>query len=81
MILKISPTKISSTKEPISTKNTDINKIVIFDKVSFGKKGFKYFIGYKDAKYQRLVILYVYFYQKWLHIEKSLTKLSIYLSW
>ena len=28
----------------------DINKMVLSDKVSLGKKGFKYFIGYKDAK-------------------------------
>ena len=34
----------------ISIKNIDINKIVVSNKVSFGKKRFKYFIGYKDAK-------------------------------
>ena len=28
----------------------DINKIVVSDKVSFGKKGFRYFTDYKDAK-------------------------------
>ena len=33
-------------KRPISIKNTDINKIVVSNKVSFHK----YFIGYKDAK-------------------------------
>ena len=33
----------------ISIKNTDINKIVVSNKVPFGKKEFKYFIGYKDA--------------------------------
>ena len=31
-------------------KNIDINKIVVCNKASFSKKGFKYFIGYKDAK-------------------------------
>ena len=35
---------------PISRSNIDVNKIVVSNKVSFGKKGFKYFIGYKDAK-------------------------------
>ena len=30
-------------------KNIDINNIVVSN-VSFGKKGFKYFIDYKDAK-------------------------------
>ena len=37
-------------KEPTSLKNVDIDKIVVSKKVSFGKKGFKYFIGYKDVK-------------------------------
>ena len=37
-------------KRPISIKDININKIVISNKVSFGKKGFKYFIGYKHAK-------------------------------
>ena len=35
---------------PISIKNGDINKIVVSNKVFFGKRGFKYFIGYKDAE-------------------------------
>ena len=34
----------------ILQNNIDINKIVVSKKVSFGKKGFKYFIGYKDAR-------------------------------
>ena len=29
---------------------TDINKILVSSKDSFSKKGFKYFIGYKDSK-------------------------------
>ena len=37
-------------KKPISIKNIDIKKIVVSNKVSFSKKGFKCFIGYKDAK-------------------------------
>ena len=31
-------------------KNADINKIVVSNKLYFGKKWFEYFIGYKDAK-------------------------------
>ena len=31
-------------KEPISIKNADIDKIVVSNKVSFGKKGFRYYI-------------------------------------
>ena len=37
-------------KRPISMKSIDINKLVVSNKVSFGKNGSKYFIGYKDAK-------------------------------
>ena len=50
----------------------DTNKIVLSKKASFGKKGFKYFVGYKDA---------VYFSSKWVHIEDTLMKLDIYLFW
>ena len=28
----------------------NVNKIILSDKISFGKKNFKYFIGYKVAK-------------------------------
>ena len=63
-------------KGPISIKNVVIDKIFVPNKVSFGKKGFQYFIGYKDPK---KINLYVYFSQKLLHIEKNLMKLNIYL--
>ena len=43
-------------KRPISIKNVHINKIVVSTKTFFDKKGFKYFIGYKDAKYKPLCI-------------------------
>ena len=59
-------------------KNIDINKIVVSNKVSFNKTGFKYFIGYKDAK---KIYLYVNFSQKLVHIEETLMKLNIYLFW
>ena len=42
--------KFYQHKSPILMNNIDINKIVASNKVSFGKKGFKYFIGYKDAQ-------------------------------
>ena len=50
MILKSKKKKIHKHRRPISIKNTSINKIVVSNKVSFGKNGFKYFIGRKDAK-------------------------------
>ena len=31
-------------------KDIDINEIVVSNKVSFDKKGFRYIIGYKDAR-------------------------------
>ena len=66
--------KFHQHEEPISIKNIDINRKVISSKVSFVKKGFKCFIGYKDAK---KLDLYLYFYQKWVHIEKTFMKLNI----
>ena len=50
MILKSKNKYFTSTKDLFQQKTTDINEIVISNKVSFGKKGFKYFIRYKDAK-------------------------------
>ena len=54
--IEIGKQKFHQHKRPISIKNIDINKIVVSNKVSFGKKGFKYFIGYKDAKIRPLCI-------------------------
>ena len=34
----------------ISIKNIDINKIIVSNKLSFGKKKFKLFIGFKNAR-------------------------------
>ena len=48
--IEIKNQKFRQHKTPISIENIDINKIVVSNKVSFGKKSFKYFIGYKDAK-------------------------------
>ena len=58
---EIEKQKFHQHKRTISEKNIDINKLAVFNKPSFSKKGFKYFIGYKDAKKIRL---FVYFYQK-----------------
>ena len=43
--IEIQKQKVPLDKGPISIKNIDINKIVVSSKVSFGKKGFKYFSG------------------------------------
>ena len=42
--------KFHQYKRPTSIKNIDINKLVVSNKVCFGRKGFKYFIRDKDAK-------------------------------
>ena len=54
--IEIKKQKFHQHKRPVSIKNVDINKIVVSNKVSFGKKGFKYFIGYKDGKIKPLCI-------------------------
>ena len=47
---EIGKCKFHQYKSHISIDNTDVNKIVVSNKVSFGKKDFKYFIGYRDTK-------------------------------
>ena len=42
--------KFYQHKSPILISKIDINKIVVYNKVSFGKKGFKHFICYKNVK-------------------------------
>ena len=54
--IEIQKQKFHQHKGPISIKN-----ILVSNKVSFGKKGFKYFTDYKNAK---KLELYVYFSQK-----------------
>ena len=54
---EIEKQKFHQNKRPTSIKNIVINKIAVSNKASFGKKGFKYFIVYKDArKYRHLCI-------------------------
>ena len=48
--IEIEQQKLHEYERPISMKNVDINEIVVSNKASFGKKVFKYFTGYKDAK-------------------------------
>ena len=55
-IIKFDDTKIEEYefhqhKSSISINNIDINKIVVSNKLHFGKQDFKYFIGYKDVKH------------------------------
>ena len=45
--IEIEKQKFYKNKSPISIKDIDINKIVVSNRVCFGKKGFKHFIDYK----------------------------------
>ena len=49
-IIKKLKNRFHQHKNSILIHNTDINKIVVSSKVSFAKKDFKYFFGYKHAK-------------------------------
>ena len=51
--------KFHQHKSPISTDNIDIIKVVLSNKISFGKKDFQYFIGYKDAKNIRPLCIFL----------------------
>ena len=42
--------KFYQNKNPTLIDNINANKIVVSNKISFGKNDFKYSIGYKDAK-------------------------------
>ena len=80
-IIKFGDTEIEKHKScqhksSILINDIDINKIVVSNKVSFGKNGFKFFNGYKDPK---KLDLYPYFFQKCVHIEETLMKLNIFL--
>ena len=48
--IEIQKQKFHQHIRPISMKIININKIVVSNKVSSGKKGFKYFIDYKDFR-------------------------------
>ena len=40
--------KFHYSKYPINLNNVDLDKMIIFIQISFGKKSFKYFISYKS---------------------------------
>ena len=48
--IEIQKQKFHQHIRPISMKIININKIVVSNKVSCDKKGFKYFIDYKDSR-------------------------------
>ena len=73
--IEIKKQKYHQHKRPILIKNIDINKTVVSNKISFGKKDFKHFIGYKDAT---KLDLYVHFSQKWVDVEEMKLNISLF---
>ena len=59
--------KVHQYKSPISISKMDINKLVVSNKVSFGKKDLKYLLVMKMLK---MFDLYTYSFQKWVNIEE-----------
>ena len=76
--IEIQKQKLQQNKVTTLIKNIDIDKIVVSNKVSFGKR--------RDLNISLATKMlakldpYAYFSQKWVHIEKTLMKLNIYLS-
>ena len=68
--------KFLQYKRPILINNIDINKIVVSNKVPFGKKDFTYFIGYNDAKKIRPSCIFL---PKMSAYRRTLMKISICL--
>ena len=63
-------------KEPISIKSVDIDKLVVSDKVPFGKKDLNILLAIKMLKILDLFCL-VYFSLKYVRIEMTFMKLNI----
>ena len=74
MILKFKKKKFHHHEGAISIKNKDVKKIVICDKIFYGKNGLNILFATKMLK---KLDLYVYFSYAWLQIEKTLMKLNI----
>ena len=57
--IEIDKNKFYCSKSPILLKDVDIGKVLISNKISFGEKNYKYFIGYlhNDHKVETLHII------------------------
>ena len=58
IIIKFGDIKIEKQKTYFN-KKIDIDKVLLCKKVIFGKKGFKYFMGYTDAKKNRPLCIFI----------------------
>ena len=75
--IKIEKQNFHGCKDSISINDVNIDRIVVSNKFSFGKKGFKYFIGYENDNEK--LCPYVLCFQKRVHIKEILMKLNICL--
>ena len=55
---EIEKCKFHQYERPISIDSIDIDKIVVSNKISFGKKDFKYFVGNKEARKVRTLCIF-----------------------
>ena len=74
---EINEYKFYQNKSPILIRNLDISKIVVSNKLPFGKKKFKSFIGYKDSGKVRPA----YSVHKWLNVKEILMKIDVFTFW
>ena len=76
--IEIEEQKFHQYQRSIPIKKIDINNIVVSNKTSFGKKVLNVSLAIKMLK---KLDVYAYLFQKWVHVEKTLRKLNICLSW
>ena len=74
--IEIEEQKFHQYKRSIPIKKIDINNIVVSNKTSFGKKVLNVSLAIKMLK---KLDVYAYFFQKWVHVEKTLRKLYVFL--
>ena len=63
-ILKLK-NKFNQRKSPILIYDVNMDRIVVFNKVPFGKKDFKYFIGHKDDS-KNFALVYYFSKNEWI---------------
>ena len=76
--IELKKQKFHQHKSHISIRNMDFDYILVLKRFLLVKKGFKYFIGYKNAE---KVDLYVYISKKWVHMKETLMKQNTCVFW
>ena len=55
--IEVQKPKFHQHKSPTSIYDVNVDRIVLSSRVPFGKKGFKYFIGYEDDSEKKYVLV------------------------